>query len=144
MNLDTLARADIVHLLVRFTLYAYTIDTVLFTWKKYSGKTLSDRGDMKQKFWSFAYYRRVDIPDAPTGIADLGNDRFKKFRRIGTAPLFIGIGKVRADIAESRRAEKRVDYRMNENIRVGMALQAIFVRYLNTAEEELSPFLETV
>jgi hypothetical protein len=122
MNLDTLACAYIVHLLVRFTLYAYTIDTVLFTWKKYSGETLSDRGDMRQKFWSFAYYRRVDIPDTPTGFANLSDYRFKKFRRIGTAPLFVGIGKGRADIAESCRAEKRIDYRMNENIRVGMAL----------------------
>lgn len=144
MNLDTLARADVVHPLVRFTLYAYTIDAVLFTWKKYSGETLSDRSVVRRKFWSFADNSRVDVPDAPTGIADLGDYRFKKFRRIGTAPLFVGIGKVRADIAESRRAEKRVYYRMDENIRVGMALQALFVRYLNTAEEELSPFLETV
>lgn len=94
MNLDTLARADVVHPLVRFSLYAYTIDAVLFTWEKYSGETLSDRGDMRRKFRSFAYYRRVDVPDAPTGIADLGDYRFKKFRRIGTAPLFVGIWKV--------------------------------------------------
>ncbi len=144
MNLDTLARAYIVHLLVRFTLYAYTVDAALLAGEKYSGEALADLGDMRRKFRPFAYYRSVDVPDAPTGTADLGDYRFKKFRRIGPAPLFVGIGKVRADIAESRRAEKRVYYRMNENIRVGMALQALFVRYLNTAEEELSPFLETV
>ena len=144
MNFYADARADVVHPLVRFTLYAYTIDAVLFTWKKYSGETLSDRSVVRRKFWSFADNSCVDVPDAPTGIADLGDYRFKKFRRIGTAPLFVGIGKVRADIAESRRAEKRVYYRMDENIRVGMALQALIVRYLNTAEEELSPFLETV
>ena len=144
MNLDTLARAYIVHLLVRFTLYAYTVDAALLAGEKYSGEALADLGDMSRKFRPFAYYRSVDVPDAPTGSADLGDYRFKKFRRIGPAPLFVGIGKVRADIAESRRAEKRVYYRMDENIRVGMALQALFVRYLNTAEEELTPFLETV
>ena len=105
MNLDTLARAYIVHLLVRFTLYAYTIDATL-----------------RRKFRPFAYYRSVDVPDAPTGTVDLGNDRFKKFRRIGPAPLFVGIGKVRADIAESRRSEKCIDYRMDEDICVGMSL----------------------
>ena len=144
MNFYADARADVVHPLVRFTLYAYTIDAVLFIWEKHSGETLSDRGDMRRKFRSFAYYRRVDIPDAPTGIANLSDYCFEKFRRIGPAPLLICIGKVRSDIAESRRAEKRIYYRMDEDIRVGMALQALFVRYHHTAENELSPFLETV
>ena len=122
MNFYADTRTDVVHPLVRFTLYAYTIDAVLFTREKYSGETLSDRGDMRRKFRSFAYYRRVDVPDAPTGIANLSNDRFEKFRRISTAPLFVGIGKMRADIAESRRAEKRVNYRMDKHICVGMSL----------------------
>ena len=122
MNFYADARAYIVHLLVRFTLYAYTIDATLLAGEKYSGETLSDRGDMRRKFRSFAYYRRVDVPDAPTGIANLSNDRFEKFRRISPAPLLICIGKVRADIAESCRSEKRIDYRMDEDICVGMSL----------------------
>lgn len=122
MNFYADARADVVHPLVRFTLYAYTIDAVLFTREKYSGETLSDRGDMRRKFRSFAYYRRVDVPDAPTGIANLGDNRFEKFRRNSPAPLLVGIWKVRSDIAESRRSEKRVDYRMDEDICVGMSL----------------------
>ena len=122
MNFYADARAYIVHLLVRFTLYAYAINAVLFIWEKYSGETLSDRGDMRRKFRSFAYYRRVDVPDAPTGIANLSDNGFKKFRRIGPAPLLFCIGEVRADIAESRRAEKRVYYRMDKHISIGMAL----------------------
>lgn len=121
MNFYADTRADVVHLLIRFTLYANTIDAVLFIWEKYFGKTLSDRCDVRRKFRSFAYNGRVDVPDAPTGIADLGDNGFKKFCRIYPAPRLICIGKVRSDIAESCRSEKRVDYRMDEDICVGMS-----------------------
>lgn len=122
MNFYADARADVVHPLVRFTLYAYTIDAVLFTREKYSGEALADLGDIRRKFRPFADDRSIDILNLPAIFANFGYNGFKKFCRICPAPLLICIGKVRSDIAESRRAEKRIDYRMDEDIRVGMSL----------------------
>lgn len=47
MNLYSGTSADIIHLFVGFTLYANTIDAVLFAREKYFGKTLSDRRNVR-------------------------------------------------------------------------------------------------
>ena len=51
---------------------------------------------------------------------------------------------MRAYIAFTRRPEKRIDYRMNEHIRIGMAEKPVFPGKLHASENELSPLRDAM
>jgi hypothetical protein len=68
----------------------------------------------------------------------------KEGEAIGSLPLRIGVGEVLPDIPERGRPEQGVGNGVQENIGVGVAVQARLVRNLNAAENESAPVDERV
>ncbi len=56
----------------------------------------------------------------------------------------VAVRKVLADVAEGRGAQERIADRMQEDIRVAMAQEALLVRDLDAADDELAPRDELV
>ena len=65
----------------------------------------------------------IDIPDLVPCATDLLHDLREQFGRIGVLPLRIRIREMGADVPKRRRAEKRVDDRMDEDIRIRVSLE---------------------
>lgn len=86
----------------------------------------------------------VDIDGFAAGFCKFGHRLLEKTGGIGSAPFFIRIGKMRTDVAERGRAQKRVDDGMYQDIGVGMALEPGFAGESDTAENKTPAFLETV
>ena len=59
-------------------------------------------------------------------------------QRIGALELRVGVGEVVADVAERGGAEQRIGDRMAERIGIGVAGQAVRVRDLDAAEDQLA------
>src|SRR5204863_5960197 len=58
---------------------------------------------------------------------------------VGALPLRIGVGKMRAQIAERQRAENRVAHRVQQYVGVRMAVEAAVPGNRDAAEDELAP-----
>ena len=63
---------------------------------------------------------------------------------VGASIRLVRVGKVRADVAQGRRAEQRVDDRVDQRIGVGVSAQTPLVGNLHTAEYQLAIRLEPV
>ena len=85
------------------------------------GNILAHLIDIRRELRLLRADRRVNIDDlVALGFQHTDNVP-EELCALGILVLFIGIGKMLADISERRRAEKRVHDRMEQNIRVGMS-----------------------
>ena len=132
MDLDAETGADVVHLLVRLALDRDASAADAHDRRK----TLADQLDVRSETRAFADDRRVDIADRIARAADLLDDRLQQLRRIGVLPARVRVGKVRADVAEGRRAEERVDDRVDQHVRVTVSLEPRLARELDAAEDK--------
>ena len=120
MNRDADTGADVVHLLVRLALDR---DSSLAD-AHHGRETLADQLDAGPELRTLAADRRVNVADAIARGADLLRDGSQELGRIDVLPLRIRVGKMRTYVPERRRAEQRVDDRVDEDIRVGMSGEA--------------------
>src|SRR4051794_13004653 len=72
-----------------------------------------------------ADHRGVDVDDRAGDRADHGPQQVD---RVGIPPALVVVGKHRADVAATARAEDRVDHRVGEHVGVGVAAEASRVR----------------
>ena len=70
------------------------------------------RADMRCELRRLANHRAVNVSDFVARRANQVPDRAKKFRAVRAAVRRIAVRKMRADIAERRRAEQRIRNRM--------------------------------
>src|SRR5712664_2736481 len=68
----------------------------------------------------------------------------KKQKAVRTLPLGVGIGEMRADVSQTRRAQKCIAERMGHYVAVGMSDGAFVERDFDAADDELAPFGEAV
>ena len=138
MHCDADPRADIVHLLVGFPFDAHraVLDAQSLR------EAAAQLADPACKPGTLADHRSVDVDDGVTGDAQLSDRRREQRDGIGAAPFLVRIGEMRSDVAERRRAEKRIYYRMNEHIGVGMAFKPLLARKFHSAENQAAAFLE--
>ncbi len=59
--------------------------------------------------------------------ATLATTRREQLHRVGVAPALVGVGEVLADVSEAGGAEQRVDHRVGEHVRVGVAVETLLV-----------------
>jgi hypothetical protein len=86
----------------------------------------------------------VDVDDRTAGTGKFGHRRLEQRGGIGPAPFFIGIGKMRTDVAERGGAQKRVDDGVNKDVGIGMAFESGFAGKFDPAENKAAAILETV
>src|SRR5215203_631056 len=70
--------------------------------------------------------------------------RVKEGIRLGALPFSVAWGKVRANVAVRKRAENRIDQRMQPDIAVGVSEKAAAVRHPNTADHQMIAVAEGV
>src|SRR5579859_1421833 len=68
----------------------------------------------------------------------------QKEEAVRAFPLRVGVGKMRADVAEPCRTQQRIAKRVSEHVTVGMTHRALIKRQLDSADDELSPFGQAV
>ena len=135
MNFNAYAFSHIVHLFVSLALHGNAGNAIGFAREKNLSQALSNSRNMRQELRALANDGGINIDNAPMGIVKLLNGRFKKLRRISSAPLLISIRKVRSNIPQRGGAEESIDYRMDKRISIRMPLKPFFVWNLHTAED---------
>ena len=80
--------------------------------------------------------RDVDMVDPAARLLDQGAGMLDEQRRGGAAPLRVGGREMVADIARADRAEQRVGDRVERDVGVAMAREALVVRDADAAEPE--------
>src|SRR5579864_462998 len=68
----------------------------------------------------------------------------EKLQAIGALPLGIGVGEMRADVAQSCRAQERVAECVGNYVAVGMADGTFVERDFDATDDELAPFGEAM
>ena len=121
------------HLLGRLRLDADLVDGD----DERAGDALAHRRDVRREPRRLRDHGRVDVADLPAGALDAPRRLGEQRQRVGALVLHVGVGEVMADVAERGGAEQRVGDRVAERVGVGVAGQAVRVRDLDAAEDEL-------
>lgn len=82
---------------------------------------------------------RIDVADAPAGLAHGSHRPAHQRTAIGAAPAFVAVRKQAADVAERRRAEKGVGDGVQQRVGIRMAEQPGIVRNIDAAEDQPAP-----
>ena len=88
--------------------------------------------------------RRVDVRDRPAVPHGELVARREQPQRVGVLPLLVGVGKVRAEIAERARTEERVADRVGQHVAVAVSERAAVVVDAHAADDERPPFDQPV
>jgi hypothetical protein len=93
------------------------------------------RGDVRR----LENHGRIDVPHREQVPGKKIGDMPEKYDAGDPLEARVGVGEVRADIAERGGAQECVRHRVQEHVRVGMTLKSFRVRDVHAAEHELPP-----
>ena len=99
---------------------------------------------MRTQFWFFGDHGRIDVRDAEGMFDQQFTDALQKAQAGSALPFRVGIWEMRADVAESGRAEQRVADRVCQRIAIGVSHGAQMKWEFDTAEDELAAFGEAM
>ena len=91
---------------------------------------------MWPQFRSFEYHYRIDMLNRKFLLAQQPRRMLQKLHAISAFPLWIGIRKMRANIAQPCRAKKRVAERMRHNISVRMSNRTLVKRHFDPPDNQ--------
>ena len=94
---------------------------------------------MRIKFRGLRDDRGVHVHNFSAAFGNLLGGFLQKNIAGNIFPAWVGVGKKVADVRLAQRAEKRVANRVHERVGVRMAVEALAVRNLDAAEDELAP-----
>ena len=80
----------------------------------------------------------IDIDDGITVFTQHAHDLFEKQQAVRAEKAVVSVGKQLADIAQRGRAEQCVGNRVQQDIRVGMTEQPLFIGNRLAAEDQLA------
>src|SRR6476646_1395704 len=112
-------------------------------------------GDAQSAGEGFAHFRKVrtqlrlfqdddgiDVLDGEVFFVEQFLGVLEKKKTVRAFPFWIGVRKMRADIAETSGAEHRVTERMRQNVAVGVSDGTFVKRKFDSADDQLAPFRE--
>src|SRR3954452_7507797 len=105
---------------------------------------LAHRVAMGADLRSLEDQRRVDVHHAQILVGHDAARQPEQVDRVGVAPALVGVGEVQADVAQPGRAEQRVDDRVREHVRVGVAGQAGVMLDAHAPEDQRAARFEAV
>ena len=94
--------------------------------------------DMRGQLRALAEDRSVDVADLIAVLGDDAGDLAGQGQRVRALVGGVVIREVLADVAQRRRAQHSVHYGVQQHIRVGVAEQALLIRDLHAAHNELA------
>ena len=94
--------------------------------------------DMRGQLRALAENRGVDVADLIAVLGDDAGDLAGQGQRVRALVGGVVIREVLADVAQRRRAQYSVHYGVQQHIRVGVAEQALLIRDLHAAHNELA------
>ncbi len=86
-----------------------------------AGQRLPHRGKMRAEFWPLRDDDGVQVRDAQLSFGKKRAHVLEKKKAVGILPFWIGVGKMRGVVAESRGAQQRVADGVRKSIAIGMA-----------------------
>ena len=86
-----------------------------------AGKSLTHFLAAWCQLWAFAHHSGIDIAGFKAGFSYESSDLAEQTNAVSTGPLWIGIGKVLADIAEASRAKQCICTGVSHHIGIAMA-----------------------
>ncbi len=113
---DTLSAPERTELLSSFRLHADRRSNDL-------GQTVDHGASIGRELRRLQHDCGIDVRNSPAFGPDQCNRGRKQLHAIGTLPPWICVGKMVTDVAQARRAEQGISYRMRNRIRVGMSDQ---------------------
>src|SRR5208283_371699 len=93
---------------------------------------------MRSEFWPLQNYHRIDIFDREVFRLQQSAGVLEENQAVRTLPLRVAIRKVRANIAKSCRAKKRVTQCVGEHVSIGMADRTLVERHFDPADHQLA------
>src|SRR5436190_5440279 len=93
--------------------------------------------DMGKNFRFLGNNCRVEVDDSSTSFGDLPACFFEEHPACCSTPSGVGIGKEMANIALTQGAENRVTDSMHQHVGIGMSLETLGMRNINTAQNQL-------
>ena len=109
---------------------------------KESSEYLAQLLYLRRKLRSLRDNGAVDVPDRIAVLADNARHLAQQLYAVRAEKTVVIVREKLADIAKCSGAEQRVHQCMGKHIRVRMAEQPLFIRYLDPAEDQLPPFDE--
>ena len=94
------------------------------------------RRHVRRDFRRLRDQRDVEIADVKAASGGERRDVAEQHPAVGVLPARIGIGKVRSDVAQRERAEDGVAHGVQQDIGVGVAVEAALVRNDHAAQHE--------
>ena len=80
--------------------------------------------------------RRVEVADRQPAAAHEADDVAQQRAAVGALPARIGVGEVRAEVAQRERAQQRVADRVQQHVGVASGRQAALVRNVDAAQDQ--------
>src|SRR5207237_9107157 len=106
--------------------------------------TLPHRRDVRRQSGLLCDHRSVDVPDL---VPRLTNERKRSPEQVDAArvlPLRVVWREVLPDVAESRRAQKRIDDRVQTDVRIAVPGEPDLMRQLHAAKNEIARLIAAV
>src|SRR5438552_7312237 len=106
--------------------------------------TLPHRRDVRRQSGLLCDHRSVDVPDL---VPRLTNERKRSPEQVDAArvlPLRVVWREVLPDVAESRRAQKRIDDRVQKDVRIAVPGEPDLMRQLHAAKNEIARLIAAV
>lgn len=100
--------------------------------------------DIGRKLRRLRADRAVNVMRLEAGFLEHTDHIPQQLDAFRTLVFGIGIGKMLADISQRRRAQQRVHYGVDQNVRVGMTVESHLIWDLNAAEDQLTSFFEAM
>ena len=131
---DALRAAKETEFLVRGRFHAHAAERQF----QASGELLADGVEVRRDLRRFGDERGIYVNDARFVGGDQVHDAREDFRGTDAADGFVRVREMVADVPGGDRAEQRVGNRVDEDIRIGMAVETLIVRDLDAAEDQRS------
>ena len=94
---------------------------------------------MQRHTGCFGDQRGIDVDDTETAFMNQAGDFFKEFHAGDIFILRVSVREQAADVPHSRSAQQRVTYGMRQDIRIRMAQEAFFKRYVHPPRTSFLP-----
>lgn len=140
MRRNTLATAGEAHTLSGRGLHVHPVDGDTHVLRQVGRHGL----DMRPHARRLRHHGRVKIANAQSAFCERIAHPAQQDTAVDTAVLIIAVGKMPPDVTQASRPQHRVTHGMDQDVAIGMRLQAFLVKDPHTTDDDMPAVTETV